>query len=246
MTINRRNSQESVEPFEGAEILKMADSSTGSKMMSVDDLTVKPGITSAYHRHPNTEESIFVVEGDVEFRVGNHKFKASPGDCILAPKGVGHGLANIGNIDARFICGYPNANPLREEISEPEFKFDNPTKNVFIREKNDHFEFYPGISRYDMVGDFLGAESTYFSELTFSPGSIAANHYHPAHEESMFCLEGNLTAVYDNDNSIDLQAGDIFTCEIGIRHGIYNNSKDVAKLLAFHPVLNPPPRIDVD
>ena len=134
MTINRRNSQESVEPFEGAEILKMADSSTGSKMMSVVDLTVKPGTTSAYHRHPNTEESIFVVEGDVEFRVGNHKFKASPGDCILAPKGVGHGLANIGNIDARFICGYPNANPLREEISEPEFKFDNPTKNVFIRE----------------------------------------------------------------------------------------------------------------
>ena len=116
MTINRRNSQESVEPFEGAEILKMADSSTGSKMMSVVDLTVKPGTTSAYHRHPNTEESIFVVEGDVEFRVGNHKFKASPGDCILAPKGVGHGLANIGNIDARFICGYPNANPLREEI----------------------------------------------------------------------------------------------------------------------------------
>ena len=142
MTINRRNSQESVEPFEGAEILKMADSSTGSKMMSVVDLTVKPGITSAYHRHPNTEESIFVVEGDVEFRVGNHKFKASPGDCILAPKGVGHGLANIGNIDARFICGYPNANPLREEISEPElFSIPCSTVNIYFSSMDIFFFF---------------------------------------------------------------------------------------------------------
>ena len=97
-----------------------------------------------------------------------------------------------------------------------------------------------------MVGNFLGAESTYFSELTFQPGSVAPNHFHPSHEESMFCLEGNLTAVYDKENSIDLHAGDIFTCEIGVRHGIFNQSKSLGKLLAIHPVLNPPPRVDVE
>ena len=66
MTINRRSTQEKVEPFIGAELVKMADASTGSKMMTVADLTVEPGISSSYHKHPNSEESIFVVKGDME------------------------------------------------------------------------------------------------------------------------------------------------------------------------------------
>ena len=246
MTINRRNTQEKLEPFIGAELIKMADVSTGSKMMTVADLTVQPGISSSYHKHPNSEESIFIVKGDMEFRVGNHKFPASSGDCILAPRGTGHGLKNVGSSVARLICVYPVFNPEREEIQDPEFKFNTPPDSVFVRSENENFEFFPGISRYDMVGDFVGSESTYFSELTFAPGSIAPNHFHPAHEESMFCLEGNLTAVYDNEDAIDLDEGDIFTCEVGIRHGIYNRSNKVGKLLAIHPVLNPPPRIDVD
>jgi quercetin dioxygenase-like cupin family protein len=62
----------------------------------------------------------------------------------------------------------------------------------------------------------------------------------------MFCLEGDLSAVYADENNVQLEAGDYFTCEIGIRHGIYNASTAPARLLAIHPVLNPPPRIDVD
>ena len=43
-----------------------------------------------------------------------------------------------------------------------------------------------------------------------------------------------------------LAAGDVFLCEPTIRHGIYNTSDAEATLLAIHPVLNPPPRIEVD
>ena len=122
----------------------------------------------------------------------------------------------------------------------------DPGPTVFVRGNVEPYEFFPGINRYDMVGDFLGASSTYLSELTFEPGSVAPNHYHPSHEESMFCLEGDLVAVYDDDNSVALAAGDCFTCEVGVRHGIYNASSAPATLLAIHPILNPPPRVDVD
>jgi quercetin dioxygenase-like cupin family protein len=115
-----------------------------------------------------------------------------------------------------------------------------------VRGDNEPYEFMAGISRYDMVGDFLGAASLYLSELIFQPGSIAPNHYHPTHEESMFCLEGDLVAVYADENNVALAAGDCFTCEVGIRHGVYNTSSKPARLLAIHPVLNPPPRIDVE
>ena len=246
MPVIRRSEQKMSSPFEGASALAMAGAATGSEYLTVGELTVEPGRKSVYHIHPNTEESIFVIEGEMEFRLGDRKFRASAGDCIQATRGVGHGLENVGNTKARLITMYPSPTPERAEIPEVDFKEGYPDKGVFIRGRVESFEFAPGISRFDMVGDFLGSESTYFSELTFAPGSVAPNHYHPAHEEAMFCLEGNLTAVYADDDDLPLAAGDIFCCEPGVRHGIYNKSGATAKLLAMHPVLNPPPRVVVD
>ena len=246
MTILRRADQEESSPMEGGKSLMMAGASTGASMATVGDLTVQPGVRSAYHLHPNTEEAIFVVEGEMEFRVGSSRFRASTGDCVLAPQSTGHGLENVGDTPARLITIYPTAEPARETLDDVEYTDGVPGPTVYVRSNNEPYEFMAGISRFDMVGDFLGASSTYLSELTFEPGSVAPNHYHPSHEESMFCLEGDLVAVYDDDDSVALAAGDCFTCEVGVRHGIYNASSAPATLLAIHPILNPPPRVDVD
>lgn len=246
MPVIRRSEQGTSSPFPGATATAMVSSATGSEFLTVADLSVESGKRSAYHIHPNTEESIFVVEGEIEFRLGQNRFQASAGDCIVATRGIGHGLENVGDSTARLITMYPNPAPEREEIPEVDFVDEPPANGAFFRGRVESFEFAPGISRFDMVGDFLGAESTYFSELTFAPGSVAPNHFHPAHEEAMFCLEGSLTAVYADDDNIPLTAGDIFACEPTVRHGIYNSSGETAKLLAMHPVLNPPPRVEVD
>jgi putative monooxygenase len=224
----------------------MAGAATGSKMMTVGDLTLQPGVDTVYHIHPNTEESIFVVEGEVEMRLDGHKFRAKAGDCMVARRGLGHGIANAGDGLARFVVMYPSASPEREITEEPEWKSGAPDQGVFFRDRVESFEFTPGVSRYDMVGDFLGSESSYFSELTLQPGSTTQNHYHPAHEESMFCLSGTIDAVYEDDNNLQLNEGDLFLCEPGLRHGVYNDGDEVAVLLALHPVLNPVPRVDVD
>ncbi len=246
MTILRRADQEESSPMAGGKSLMMAGASTGAAMATVGDLTIEPGVRSGYHLHPNTEEAIFVVEGELEFRVGTSRFRASTGDCVLAPQGIGHGLENVGDTPARLITIYPTAEPDREALDDVEYTDGPPVSTVYVRSNNEPYEFMAGISRFDMVGDFLGSASLYLSELIFQPGSIAPNHYHPGHEESMFCLEGDLVAVYADENNVALAAGDCFTCEIGIRHGIYNTSSAPARLLAIHPVLNPPPRIDVE
>ena len=227
-------------------MLLMAGAPTGASMATVGDLTIEPGMRTAYHLHPNTEESIFIVEGELEFRIGSSRFLVSTGDCVLAKQGVGHGLENVGDYPARVITVYPTANPQRETLDDVAYTDVDPGATVFVRGEIEPYEFFAGITRYDMVGDFLGASSTYLSELTFEAGSVAPNHYHPSHEESMFCLEGDLIAIYADDNNVPLAAGDCFTCEVGVRHGIYNASSAPAKLLAFHPVLNPPPRVDVN
>lgn len=246
MTILRRPDQEESTPFQGGKMLLMAGVPTGATMTTVGDLTVQSGVKTGYHSHPNTEESIFVVEGEMEFRIGSTRFRVSTGDCVLAQQGIGHGLENVGDYPARVIAIYPAANPQREALDDVEYSDGAPGATVFVRGNTEPYEFVAGVTRHDMVGDFLGASSTYLSELTFEPGSITPNHYHPSHEESMFCLEGDLIAVYADDNNVPLSAGDCFTCEVGIRHGIYNASSAPAKLLAIHPVLNPPPRFDVN
>ncbi len=246
MPVIRRSDQTTSQPFPGATATAMVSAATGSEYLTVGELLVEPGASSAYHIHPNTEESIFVIEGEIEFRLGPNRFRATSGDCVLANRGIGHGLQNVGDSTARLITMYPNPSPEREEIPEVDFVDASPESGAFFRGKVESFEFAPGVSRYDMVGDFLGSESTYFSELTFAPGSVAPNHYHPAHEEAMFCLRGELMAVYADDDNVPLPAGDIFACEPTVRHGIYNASGESATLLAMHPVLNPPPRIDVD
>jgi quercetin dioxygenase-like cupin family protein len=246
MTILRRADQKESSPMAGGTMLTMAGESTGASMATVGDLTVEPGVRSVYHLHPNTEEAIFVVEGEMEFRVGNSRFRASSGDCVLAPQGIGHGLENVGDTAARLITVYPTATPEREALDDVEYSDGEPGPTVFVRGNSEPYEFMPGVSRFDMVGDFVGSSSTYLSELTFAPGTVAPNHYHPSHEESMFCLEGDLMAVYADETDVPLAAGDCFTCEIGVRHGIYNNSDSPATLLAIHPIINPPPRVDVD
>ena len=246
MPLNRRSEQSTASPMPGSSMYQMMGGELGSKMMTVGDLTLEPGVSSVYHVHPNTEESIFVAEGEVELRLDGHRFRAKAGDCMIARRGLGHGIGNAGDTPARFIVMYPNPSPEREVVPEPEWVDGPPEQGVYFRDQHESFEFMPGVSRYDLVGDFIGAESSYVSELTFEPGSVATNHFHPAHEESMFCYEGNLTAVYGDDDNVPLAEGDLFMCEPTVRHGIYNASGAVARLLALHPVLNPPPRVDVE
>ena len=246
MPLNRRSDQSTTSPMPGSIMHKMMGGALGSRMMTVGDATLEPGVTTVYHVHPNTEESIFVAEGEVELRLDGHRFRAKAGDCIIARRGMGHGGEVVGDTPARVIVMYLNPSPEHQDVPEPEWVDGPPDQGVYFRDEHEPFEFMPGISRYDMVGDFLGAESSYISELTFEPGSVAPNHFHPAHEESMLGVEGDLTAVYAEDDNVPLVAGDLFLCEPTVRHGIYNASDSVARLLALHPVLNPPPRVDVD
>jgi len=246
MTINKRNDQVSSTPFKGATSLLLTGKETGSDMLSVNEISLEEGSVSDYYIISNVEETLFVADGTITFRLGDKSFIAYKGDCLLAKKSEPHGFENTGNSTAKIITMSPSINIEKQSVPEPDFINEKPENGFFDRSKNEPYEFEPGIMRYDMVGDFLGAESTYFAELILDPGAAAPNHYHPKHEESMYCLESKLNCVYAEEDNISLSQGDMFTCEVAVRHGIFNDHNSVGKLLAIHCVLNPPPRVDVD
>lgn len=246
MGFNRRGEQNVSSPCADVEIRVMSDASTGSEMMTVLEIALQPGGSTPYQANMSHEESWFIYSGDVSFVEGAKRYSLTSGDCVLVAKGVAMSVENVGSEAARIVTMSPDPSVVREEISLPEVSDDSPGSNVLIRAEYEAFEFAPGVMRVDMVDDSRGATSSYFSELSFSPRCHTPNHYHPAHEETMFCIEGEMTAVYGPDEGLPLPAGDVFLCEPTIRHATNNSSDQPSKLLAIHPVLNPPPRVMVD
>ena len=246
MGMNRRADQSVSSPCGEIEIRTMSDASTGSNMMTVLEISLQPGGSTPYQANVSHEESWFIYSGDVVFTEGEKRYMLTSGDCVLVTKGVGMSVENVGDEMARIVTMSPDPSIERIELELPVISDGAPGSNVLIRSDYEAFEFAPGVMRVDMVDDNRGATSSYFSELSFSPGAHTPNHYHPAHEETMFCIEGDMTAVYGEEEELPLLAGDVFLCEPTIRHATNNPSSRPSKLLAIHPVLNPPPRVIVD
>lgn len=62
--------------------------------LSVLELTFEPGWEGVDpHRHGDHADAFFVLEGEVEFLLGEQKREAGPGTFVAAPPGARHGFA---------------------------------------------------------------------------------------------------------------------------------------------------------
>lgn len=55
------------------------------------------------HVHEDADEAIYILEGSLEFQVGDESVTAAAGDVVLVPRGTWHTLANAGTDPARFL-----------------------------------------------------------------------------------------------------------------------------------------------
>jgi quercetin dioxygenase-like cupin family protein len=63
-----------------------------------------PGKAHAFHRHPEMEEIIYILEGTAEQWVDREKRILGPGEIAHIPKDVVHGTYNIGQQTLRFLA----------------------------------------------------------------------------------------------------------------------------------------------
>ena len=238
MPVTRRSDQIKQDRFPGVPRHSLTGVETGSKMLMVGDLIFEPGAEVPYHHHPNAEETQYLVEGELDCTLDGYRFKIGAGDAVLAAPGVPHGFVNRSPRPARMITIFPHSAPLQEFVTPGRFKDGLPAKAVTLGKDLVPTEPYEGVKRFDIIGEQQGARSTLLRLLEFSPHATTPAHYHPETEESMFCLEGELTAVYGRDRH-RLAAGDMLTAAPGVRHGISNPSDGRAVLLAIHPTTEP-------
>jgi len=85
----------------------------GGDNLTVVDAGIDPGAGLALHIHPNYEEAMLVVEGNIEAVLADETRILGPGDLLLAPAGVKHTITNHSDKPARVLAIYPTTTPER-------------------------------------------------------------------------------------------------------------------------------------
>lgn len=78
--------------------------STGARQLTVIDVDLLPGKGHDFHKHPDQEEVIFVVNGEVEQWLESSKQILKPGDSVFIPKDMVHASFNVGDKPAKLLA----------------------------------------------------------------------------------------------------------------------------------------------
>jgi mannose-6-phosphate isomerase-like protein (cupin superfamily) len=70
------------------------------------EATVPPGGGPAPHVHARTDETFYLVSGELDFLNGEKTFTAGTGDVVFIPRGTTHRFVNAGVQPARLLFVY--------------------------------------------------------------------------------------------------------------------------------------------
>jgi quercetin dioxygenase-like cupin family protein len=75
--------------------------------LTVGFVQINPGMANPRHFHPNTEELLFLIEGELDHAVGDDVVHLTAGMTVHIPAGVEHQGVNRGTSVARMVVSYP-------------------------------------------------------------------------------------------------------------------------------------------
>ena len=87
----------------GAGVVGVPPSVAGSQQLVFGDLLFRPGDAFNFHHHPNQEEVLYLMEGELEAWVEDERSKLRSGDFMHLPAGVVHACFNDSDKDAKMI-----------------------------------------------------------------------------------------------------------------------------------------------
>lgn len=100
-------------PTGGAVTFKTRDNDTGGALTTFE-ATSAPGEGPPLHVHPRHEETLYVLEGFIRFRIGDDLHDGPVGTFVLVPRGVPHTWQNAGDGPARMLVSFVPAAPGME------------------------------------------------------------------------------------------------------------------------------------
>lgn len=77
---------------------------TGARDLVVIEVDLSPGHGHDFHHHPDQEEVLYVVEGEVEQWIERERRVLRRGDAVFIDKGVVHASFNVSSGLVRFVA----------------------------------------------------------------------------------------------------------------------------------------------
>lgn len=222
----------------GYERATLIDHAVGSVHMGAGICQLQPQGSVESRIHAN-EKGIYILEGDLEVKRGEHEvFRLSADDYALIPYGTSYALRNTGPVPTRWL-----------EMQAPQPKPPGGWQDTFFRGGTDwpaqvsspDFEslvaksvgrFKPqkpmaprgdgtsGLSVYRFMEREFGAQSFFMMRGELSVGGARSRHDHTV-EEFYFALSGE--AFMDiEDQRFHLRRGDVAWTGVGASHAFYH------------------------
>ena len=89
----------------------------GARELTLGHTVVEAGGRNPLHRHPNCEEVLYVLGGEIEHIVeGAPNMRMKAGEAILIPRNLKHQAINVGTGKAELLVAFSSAH--RETIIE--------------------------------------------------------------------------------------------------------------------------------
>jgi quercetin dioxygenase-like cupin family protein len=85
-----------------------------SDTMTFGRVTIKAGQANPVHRHPNCDEILHLLSGQLEHSLNGEKFTLQAGDTISIPTGAWHNAHAVGDEDAVMLIVFSSANRQTE------------------------------------------------------------------------------------------------------------------------------------
>jgi mannose-6-phosphate isomerase-like protein (cupin superfamily) len=86
----------------GSEVtLKLrSDAASGASCV---EFVAAPGFDTGLHVHARLEETWYILDGELDFHMGEESFRAAPGACVFVPPRVPHAFANRTEASVKFL-----------------------------------------------------------------------------------------------------------------------------------------------
>jgi quercetin dioxygenase-like cupin family protein len=92
-------------PAGGPLTFKVRGAQTGGLLTAFENV-VAPGDGPPLHTHANQDESSYVLDGRLRFRLGDERSDAPQGSFVFVPRGLAHCFQNVGESPARILVAF--------------------------------------------------------------------------------------------------------------------------------------------
>ena len=83
--------------------VKLTSEETGGVYSVAEEISPPQGGPPP-HTHSQVEETLYVLEGEVEFLLGEDTIPAGAGSCVYVPRGALHTFKNVGTSPSRVLA----------------------------------------------------------------------------------------------------------------------------------------------